>query len=77
MTTSGDGSPIVSGVNGNVNIVNGDGNTVTNNNAIAHLTFSLCLFLLLEALFSQASTAASLLAGVALGGHGRTWARRG
>ena len=32
MTTSGDGSPIVSGVNGNVNIVNGDGNTVTNNN---------------------------------------------
>ena len=33
LSTTGDGSPIVSGVNGNVNIVNGDGNTVTNNNS--------------------------------------------
>lgn len=46
--------------------------TVTNNNAIAHLTFSLCFFLLLEALFKQPSPAASTLAGVALGGF--AWA---
>ena len=32
LSTSGDGSPVITDVEGNVTVINGDGNSVTNNN---------------------------------------------